>query len=576
MNPFKYSRAWLRRIPLPGVLFAVFSLAGCPIAGAQTYSASEDTGAGVTAPTVQGAPAEGIRAPGMQPLAPREVGAPVMEVPYSSLFRNTNVTLPTNASIEPTANPSIHADPFEMQSNLLFGGVGLKLPFVQRGFEPGNATLKLGPVFIKVWRVEAGTLLSDNVDLTETNRKAGVIAVLRMDLGVICQLGEGLRLAVAGSFVYLPLQGKIGPAGYGLTSVLGPDATSPELYTQMTYDTVIGGWNVQFFDELSAGVVVFSNSLYGNSYLTAIQGASFPWVDREGVYYFGAPNSAHGNSTSSDYRFNTTNDFQQYLSNEVGFQTTRMLPSDIRLSVRAIHQNLWYNQNGRGMPSVRDEVDVSAVDLRENLRFKPFVDYTATAIDYGDTVYQRLMLGAFGPITDQLSIYGSMGYFIDSRGNQNMLWSLQLLHIAGPNTTESLVFSRDVNLFGQELTTQVGYSINQVIGPSITGNLYAVGQQIEDLTGNNNSYNELLTGIKFSYFVSPRTDISVWGSYEYQYYTHYREYLDFWTGRFELDYHFTDTLIGRFLYQYRNRATNIPNNAFYENMIYVSLSKYFP
>ena len=524
------------------------------------------------APVSQEASSVTPRAMGSQPLAPRALGEPVMEVPYSTLFRNTNITT-TSATIQPTVNPAVHADPFEFQSTVGIAGLnGLKVPFIQRGFEPQNSTLKLGPIFIKIWRVEGATLFSDNINLTEKNREPGVIAILRMDMGVICQLGEGFQLAIAGSFVYLPIQGKIGPAGYGLSSLLGL-GVEPIVSCQMTYDTMLGGWDVQFFDELRTGIVQFSNSINVN--MVAIQGASFPWEDRAGVYAFGAPTGSKGTS-SADYRYNTANDNQQYLSNTVGLQATRVLPSDVRLTVRAVNQNFWYNQNGRGMPNTRDAVDVQAASVRENLRFKPFVDYSASLVNPGSDLFQQVSVGAAGPITDQLSVYASMGYFYKSNGYQSLLWDLEFTHVAGPNTTESLIFSRSSDLFGQEISSWAGYRLTQVLGPSMTGYFFAGGAKVEDLTGGNNSFNDFISGILVTYFVSPRTDISVVGIYQYEEYPYYKESLNVWTGRFDLAYHFTDTLIGRLVYQYRNRNTNIPNNGFYENMVFLSLSKYFP
>jgi len=133
-----------------------------------------------------------------------------------------------------------------------------------------------------------------------------------------------------------------------------------------------------------------------------------------------------------------------------------------------------------------------------------------------------------------------------------------------------------VTTFGQDMTTWLSYSLNQVIGPSITGKFIAILDKNEDLTGEQNSFNGFLTGVHFTYFVSSRTEILMGGTYEYQYYTADREHDNVWTGRLELSYHFTDTLIGRLLYQYQNRNTNIHNNSYYENMFTVTISKFFP
>jgi hypothetical protein len=275
----------------------------------------------------------------------------------------------------------------------------------------------------------------------------------------------------------------------------------------------------------------------------------------------------------------------------VGVQATRILPSDVRLSVRAFHENLWYNQNGRGLPNSRDEIDVLAVSQRENLRFKPFVEYTVARTDPWNQIWQSVNVGATGPITDQLDFYGSLGYLYGtggsepytstSNGYQSMLWNLRLNHAAGPNTTESLSFGRTTDTFDQQIATGLAYSITQVIGPSITGELIAMWAKVDALNANQNSFNDFLAGVQLTYFVSPRTEIRIAGTYQREYYPNLQignqnEYQNIWTGQAELSYHFTDTLIGNLLYQYTNQDTNLPENGYYENLVLVTISKFFP
>ncbi|MEI8340016.1 MAG: hypothetical protein WCH43_00580 [Verrucomicrobiota bacterium] len=565
-----HSRKFWQSIPLIGVLIALAFLGSGLTVGAEESSSSEAGSSAAPAPGAQGAGSQEGAATA-QPLPPRVFGEPVAQVPYSTIFRNTDITA-TSIRVQPTVTPTINADPFNFQSDFGATGAGLKVPFLQQGFEPQNSTFKLGPVFIKIWRVQGGVLVSDNINLTETDRKAGAIAFMRMDTGVTLQLGEGFQLAVAGSIVYLPIQGKIGPAGYGLDSVLGL-GIGPVFTSQLTYDTVIGGWNVQFYDEVTSGLVYYSNDT-GNNFVM-FQGAEFPWVDRAGVYAFGAPYNNTQRHTNSDFRFNTTSD-QQYLSNKVGVQTTHLLPSDIRLSVNAYHQNFWYNQDSRGLPSARDVAELTAVSERENLRFKPYLSTSVSWEHPDDTVYETSLLGFIGPVTDQLELNAAMGYFINSNGYQDMLWRLNLSHTAGPNTRENLNFGRGVNTFGQEMSTWLSYTISQTLGPSLTGQLIAMGAKVEDLTGGGNSYNDFLTGVQLTYIVSPRTEIRATGTYQRQNYTFYDQFLNVWTGRLELSYHISDTLIAEILYQYQNRSSDIPNNGYYENMVTLSISKFFP
>jgi len=583
MFPLKKRQGSRRIVPLEAVffhsfllrlLFAFFvSTCGWPtvVKAADPESPQGEVGASATpAPASPEAADSAAQESASSLPAPRVFGEPQMDTPVSPIFRNTNIT-PLSARVDPTVTPGIHADPFELHSDFGFRGTGLKVPFVQRGFEPQNASLKLGPVYIKFRRVEGGMIASDNINLSETDRKPGVIAILRLDMGIILQLGEGFRLAVAGAFVYLPLQGKFGPNGYGLVSGLGL-GTEPVITSQMTYDTMIGGWDVQFFDELSAGVVQFSNSIDAN--LAIFDGASFPWDDRAGIYRFGPPYPTRSQQFSENYRYNT-NMNQQYLSNTVGFQTTRILPSDIRLSVKALQQNLWYNRDGRGMPSSRESATISAASVRENLRFKPFVEYLVQRVEPTGSVHQSVIGGVTGPITEQLYFYGAAGYAFNLNSHDNMLWRLGLTHIAGPNTTERLFFGRSLSTFDQEIYTHATYSLSQVLGPSITGRFIAIAEKVEDLTGGRNSYNNLWGGLRFTYFISPRTEVQAVGAYQYQYYTSYNQYLNVWTGQIILNYHFSDIWMGRLLYQYQERNTDLPNNSYYENKVMLTFSRFF-
>ncbi|MEI9896286.1 MAG: hypothetical protein WDN28_21090 [Chthoniobacter sp.] len=135
-------------------------------------------------------------------------------VPRNSLFRN--LQLPGGSSQLPAVGPTIRTEDTTASFKLTLPNINAGVPFLQRGFEPQNADLKLGPFYFKLRALEAAILHSDNIDLTQDNPKSGTIAYVGMTIDVLAQLTENLRLATSVTLVYLPLDGRAGIVGYGL------------------------------------------------------------------------------------------------------------------------------------------------------------------------------------------------------------------------------------------------------------------------------------------------------------------------------------------------------------------------
>jgi hypothetical protein len=50
---------------------------------------------------------------------------------------------------------------------------------------------------------------------------------------------------------------------------------------------------------------------------------------------------------------------------------------------------------------------------------------------------------------------------------------------------------------------------------------------------------------------------------------------DHWVASAQLNQYFTQSLLGQLTYQYQNRASSLANDSFYENVVFLSLTKYF-
>ena len=494
--------------------------------------------------------------------------APTPGVPYSKIFRDTGAPY-TNLLQRPAVTPSLQTESVEARATLGLPALSAALPLIQRGFEPQDADLKFGPVFFKLTGLSAAGLWSDNINLAENNRESGTIGILTISGAIIAQLTEGLRLAVSGSFVYLPLQNEAGIAGFGLYDpyLLGFD-DEPIVRTEVTWNTVIGGWNVVFADDFRIGIGRFSNNVRDDAVF--FRGGGFDGYDQAGRYIFRGPQGAVDDNGKN--RNETSDTGIVYYSNVISAQADRLIVGKTRLRVQVSHENLWYNQGNRGLPKLRDQVNVSLVSERENLRFKPFLIYRALKTDLQDSFEQTIRAGVDGPITDQLQLHAEIGYYFGNN-QDSVLWGVSLRHQAGPYTEESLFFGRSVSSFHDEIRQYVGYDIRQILGPKVVADAYFLRDDIQDLNGAGFSRIEYRTGLRFSIAAGPRTNIILTGTYALVDSDGSKSTT--LTGRAEVSHYFIDSFLARLVYQYQENTTDTANESYYENLIYFSLTKYF-
>lgn len=500
------------------------------------------------------------------------VDEPAVGVPYSTLFRDTGAPY-TNALRDQDLDPSIRGGSVDASFDLDLPDFRARFPLLDRGFAPEDADLKFGPVFFKLQALGAGLLFSDNINLSENDRESDVIGIVRLSGSLVVQLTEGFRIAAAGTLIYFPFENRIGIAGFGLHAPFsfGLGAV-PALETQVTWDTMIGGWPVLIADEFRMGVGRYSISSRDDFEL--FEGGQFDGEDRAGRYTFRAPHfPSRGNG--SDYRERDSEFI--YFSNTVSATTERFFPGDIRLRVRAYHENLWYNQGHRGLPGLRQGVDALLRSERENLRFKPFLSYHALRTDLDDSFSHTVRLGVQGPITDQLDFYGSIGLFYNpDTGVTRVPWRIAFYHDAGPYTQQSLTIGSELSDFNDEFYTRVTYRLRQVLGPRLSGEAFVSYGTVEDLLGEYSSREELRTGARISALLGPRTRLNIGGTYTRIDGSEAFRLSETWTGRLELSYRFTDTLLSRLLYQYQQRDSSREDDSYYENLVYLTITKYFP
>jgi len=512
----------------------------------------------------------------------------------------TNASLREPIPLEGSEGISSSVDLLGLRIGAGLGGShGLNI--LGHGFEPNDADLKVGPLFFKL-RVLSGSLLaSDNINATETNREAGTIAIVQLAGTIVAQLTESLRVSGSARLIYLPFKGKVGVVAdsgiYDFT--LGGGGRSRFPIAQIDWDGRIAGWDVfvtdTFFADFEGGALGFRSTFEEELF----EGPRFDEVDQAGRYRFGG---TFGIRRGGDRDFETRDndgrgediDLNSY-GNRLDVGASRLLPGPVRLQVRAYREDLWYNQGDRGLPSIREGGSIYASSERPNMRFNPFALYAISRNDLDPEWDQRIIGGLRGPITDQLHLQLYAGEFIDGATDQSrFIAGLRLFHLAGPFTYESLFIGREVDDYfaHSEEVDRISYHLHQVLGPRLFADAFASYEESRPIDDSGFSRTGLLAGLRLSAILGPRTH----AIFSYVYYRSLANHPSFLfsgedrfddardegdaeyisqTIRLSLGYRFTDSIRGSLTYEFRDIDTSVPGRSYYENLVVLSLAKYF-
>jgi len=451
------------------------------------------------------------------------------------------------------------------------GNFSTNTPFLRAGGEPEDADIKAGPLFIKFHYLDGLLLYDDNSRRSHNQRSSEVLVLLRLNLSIIAQLSDNLQFTISGSFEYLPIQNQFGVATNAFSSLGLFLYAAPLLVSQLAYDTVIAGWPVRFTDDFQVGTGAYSDSARDNFQL--FQGDYLSRNEQNG-YFFRSGQQTPGSNGSSSQNSNI-DDGIVYFSNTVSAETDRLLPTDMRLTLRVDHENLWYNQSNSGLPPGRDDFIASLVSERDNLRFKPYASYEASYVEGSPDVTQIVQVGIFGPIDDQIFLRAAAGYYFNANGHDGELYWLSLEHTAGDYTTESLGAERTLSLFNDQVLTSYYYLLRQILGPTLNANLFADYVSSDDLiNGGRSSFSGELGGLQLIWALGPKTQLSLAGIAEHQNYDEGTR-KDTVTGRVILNREVTDTLTFQLLYQYQRSSSNLSGFSYYENLVYFRIVKFF-
>ena len=424
-------------------------------------------------------------------------------MPYSTLFRQTGMTIP--GVVQPLPVPSgITGEAVGGESftgGLSLSGLTGSLRLDTGANRPPNketAQLKLGPVYVHLDGLTAQLIFSD-VRAHPTGSSQQWFSWITTDCTVVADIGERFNIALRGEFFYLPFKNQVGvgyssnlPALAGLLSYMFPSFRG-----QVAYTVPVAGWPITLADDFR-----LLRGQYSNAYTYTfedLRSSSHGNGQDSTVYTFGRQSWGKDAATNLDtFGFGV-------LSNVGSLSTEKYVLGDSLFSARVSREDLWYIPQQAYLPRAMERLESQLISQRETLRFKPFVRYNATHIEGYGKVSSWLRAGLFGPVTDQLQFMGEAGYYFGQR--DSVTGEIQLQHVAGPSTTESLTLTRTVDLFEDQFFTGGVYELKQILGPSLSGRIFVSGGDYSRIRTNILSSQQVRAGIGLTCIPGLKTEI---------------------------------------------------------------------
>ena len=439
------------------------------------------------------------------------------------------------------------------------------LPLFGFAGKPEDAEFKLGNFYLDVFSLSASALVSDNINLVEVGRKTDVIAVVRLQAGVIFQINEAMRLSAAGTAVWLPLKDEI-----GFTDPLADYSFSlaPIFQSQFTYDIPFNKVDFQVVEDFTVQSGGFGT------------GRAFDLLDRQANGLEDTAGRYSYRDTQSqgptDRRFRSSPSFR----NQLGVNASTLLPTVTRLTFGYSHENIWQARDSLGQQSSSDSFTGELRSERENQRFKPFFSYNARHQNnrFG---YDSSARGGFtGPITPYLDLRADMGYYLagDETG-EGYTWNVGLLHRPRERFEHDLSYQRSITYPDRSLLTLVGYHAQLQASPDIILEAAAQEQNIEPVDNPNNSFGgkQFRTEGRLSYRALDRIVSRLGYAWTHSVGRAGAPTLrfDMHTIRWELVIAHTTTFESSFLYQHEIRDSNRLLDSYVENVASLTLTRKF-
>lgn len=437
--------------------------------------------------------------------------------PYEHLFREYQNTHIANKN-------KIGKSTLQLNLGTPYNDYEMDFPFVDRGFEPKEATLRLGIFYLQIPAITFESLYSDNVEQKENDRKSGLIGIVRLPTRLMVQWTEGFQFALNGELIWLPFEQKLGLSGFGYSTDLfrftGEFRTLFE--TEFKSQFELAGWDMTLRDKFN---IIDYDLLprveaLARQQLNLLDQQKFDEVDRAGQYFF--PRFDRFNR--GEQKGNDFNSFADRLDSHTGRITTnwfslsgsRLIGPGIEHTLRLSRYDRKYaNKDERAINEVkwRETFSTGLKSVRELARFHPFIRYSWSQSDLSDKARHTGRIGMAGPLSQYTDFYGDFGItrgpeFSGTRqiyqNKSETVWRLVLTQKPQPLMWHQLTLKREVQQDGEYMVTRASYRLHRTLGPylrtSLLGN-WSKGDNPSD----EGAFREWGAGWLLSYDVGPRT-----------------------------------------------------------------------
>lgn len=435
------------------------------------------------------------------------------------------------------------------------GGFGAFAPLAIAE-RPGAAEVKVGRLYLDLSAATLSFLYTDNSQLTEAGREPEPTLALRLEGQLLYQLNEAMQLSMAGSVFWLPLTEEV-TLSDPLAAYTGQFA--PQLQTQFNYDLPFNYFDVRFLESFSAQSTGLGET-----------GDAFQLLNQRDDARNFRDTQAQG---PTDRRTPTSLAYR----NNIGGNITSLLPTVTRVTLGYAHENIWQS-GGRGQSSSSDIFSGELRSERENLRFKPYFNYSARhqANRFG---YDTLTRGGVdGPVTDYLDLMGEVGYFLTGdESGEGYTWLVSLTHRPRERIRHQLSYGRFVTYPDRSLSASVSYTAGWQASPDIL--LEAAAQEVnfEPIDNPNNSFGgkQFRTEGRINYRMGRNITTQLGHAWTHAVDRRTAGRFDRHTFRFQIITEHTPKLQSTVILSHESRDSNLPLDSYEENVVAISLSRRF-
>ena len=444
-------------------------------------------------------------------------------------------------------------------------GPQVRLPLLEWSGKPEDAELKLGRLYLDLFTLSGSVLYSDNVAQREVDRDAEAISIVRLQGRMILQLTETLRFAAGGTVAWLPFENEIGFAD----PLANFNASLQPLFlTRLDYESPLGPLtSLEITDNLNVASGGFGESRTFDT----LQRDVGDLADIEGRRTFIQVQSQDDQNRR----------FREGISinNIAGASLNTLLPTETRVRAGYQRMQLWFAQGAPGRAASQDIWTFSAQNERENMRFKPDVQFQARHVNNRPGFDKTIRAGFTGPISPYIDFTGSAGFLLAGAANQeSFLWRFGLLHRLRESTTHSVLYTRSLTFPAAQLVDQLSYRLQQVLSPDWTFEFGYDRRLFEPVANPGNLFGTKQDQLDALFLV--RLGDRFRANFGYSYVHNVNRQagslrFDLHTYRLELVIDHTSVTQSSLLYQFNRRLSNRVLDSFDENVVTYTLSRQF-